>query len=177
MEPIALALALAEFAPSIIKWVTGNEKAAQAAEAVVDVAKKVTGAETGEGALEALKANPDLVLQFKAKLLDASVEIEKAHLADTADARKMQVAALQQDDLFSKRFVYFFSAAWSVYAMVYIMDVTMGRIPKDNVQIVYTVLGFLLGTAIASIFNFFLGTTMRNSKKDDTMNVLSTLLK
>ena len=115
MEPITLALALAEFAPSIIKWVTGNEKAAKAAETVVDVAKKVTGAETGEGALEALKANPDLVFQFKAKLLDASTEIEKAYLADTADARKMQVAALQQDDLFSKRFVYFFSAAWSVF--------------------------------------------------------------
>ena len=177
MEPITLALALAEFAPSIIKWVTGNEKAAKAAETVVDVAKKVTGAETGEGALEALKANPDLVFQFKAKLLDASVEIEKAYLADASDARKMQIAALQQDDLFSKRFIYFFSATWSLFAMIYIVIVTMGNIPEKNVQIVYTVLGFLLGTAIASIFNFFLGTTVRNSKKDDTMNALSTLLK
>ena len=36
-----------------------------------------------------------------------------------------------------------------------------------------TILGFLIGTAIAGIFNFFLGTTFRSQKKDETISTLA----
>lgn len=101
------------------------------------------------------------------------LEETKAYLADTQSARHMQEVALQQDDLFSKRFVYWFSAGWSAFAMVFMLFVTFGSIEKDNVRFADTILGFLLGTAIAGIFNFFLGTTYRSQKKDDTISILS----
>lgn len=97
---------------------------------------------------------------------------EKAYLADTDSARKMQVAALEQDDLFAKRFIYWFAIGWSVFSACFFLAVTFAAIPKDNVRVVDTILGFLLGTAIASIFNFFLGTNIRSGQKDNTIQSL-----
>ena len=109
--------------------------------------------------------------EIEAKRIDA--DLEKTYLADTDSARKMQVAALQQDDQFSKRFVYYFSAFWSVFGMVFMMVVTLVDIPKDNVNTVNVILGFLLGTAISSIFSFFLGTSRSSQTKDATIQTLA----
>lgn len=101
------------------------------------------------------------------------VELEKAHLADADSARKMQIAALQQDDVFSKRFIYIFAICWSLFAMVFFCLVTFAEVPEKNLRMADTILGFLIGTAIASVFNFFLGTTVSSRKKDDTISTLS----
>ena len=102
-----------------------------------------------------------------------SLDREKAHLADTDSARKMQIAALGQEDVFSKRFVYYFSMAWSVFAMAFMAVVTLCEIPDKNANSVNIILGFLLGTAVASIFSFFLGTTQQSKTKDATISALS----
>ena len=84
----------------------------------------------------------------------------------------MQASALQQDDLFAKRFIYWFAIGWSVFSMAFFLAITFVDIPKGNIRVVDTILGFLLGTAIASIFNFFLGTTVRSGQKDRTIQSL-----
>lgn len=109
--------------------------------------------------------------ELEAKRIDG--EIEKAYLADTDSARKMQIAALQQDDLFSKRFIYFFSIGWSVFAMAFMAVVTLCDIPEKNASTVSTIMGFLLGTAVSGIFNFFLGTSRSSQKKDAAIANLS----
>lgn len=98
---------------------------------------------------------------------------DTAYLGDTQDARHMQVASLQQDDLFAKRFIYWFAICWSVFAMAFMLIATLVKIPAGNANTVNIILGFLLGTAIASIFNFFLGTTIRSGQKDNTIKSLS----
>lgn len=121
----------------------------------------------------------DLVTTDKERLAaenemeELGVRREEAYLGDRQDARRMQGAALRQDDLFSKRFVYFFATAWSIFAMAFMLVVTLCDIPEQNHRMVDTILGFLLGTAIAGIFNFFLGTTYRSQKKDDTISTLA----
>lgn len=107
------------------------------------------------------------------ELENIGLKHEEALLADRDSARKMQIAALGQDDLFSKRFIYVFAAGWSIFAMVFFCLVTFAEIPETNVRIADTILGFLIGTAIASIFNFFLGTTHRSQKKDDAIQALA----
>ena len=109
----------------------------------------------------------------QAEMERLGIQREQAYLADTDSARKMQIAALQQDDRFSKRFIYVFAIAWSLFAMVFFCLVTFATIPEKNVRLADTIIGFLIGTAIASIFNFFLGTTFRSQKKDDTINQLA----
>jgi lipopolysaccharide export LptBFGC system permease protein LptF len=109
--------------------------------------------------------------EIEMRRIDA--DVYKAELADTDSARKMQVAALQQDDVFSKRFVYYFSIAWSLFAMAFMGVVTLMDIPDKNASTVSTILGFLLGTAVASIFSFFLGTSRSSQNKDATIAHLS----
>ncbi len=82
-------------------------------------------------------------------------KIEQAN-KNTADARAMQVAALQQDDKFSKRFVLYLATFWSLTAVVYIFLITFTNIPELNIRFADTILGFLLGTVVATILNFFL---------------------
>lgn len=92
---------------------------------------------------------------------------------DRESARSMQMAALAQDDIFSKRFTFYFIGAWSLFAMAFIGVTTLSTIPEANMRIVDTTQGFLLGTAIAACFNFLLGTTSRSGKKDETINKLA----
>ena len=112
-------------------------------------------------------------LSAELELKKLGLDETKAYLADTDSARKMQIAALAQDDLFSKRFVYFFIMGWSAFAMLFMCVVTLVEIPQENTSTVSTILGFLLGTAVASIFSFLLGTSRSSQKKDSTIQSLA----
>ena len=97
-------------------------------------------------------------------------EIEKAYLQDVASARTMQVAALQQEDKFAKRFIYYLAIGWSVATAAYIGFITFGVVPEDNVRFADTILGFMLGTLISQIINFFYGSSRSSQMKDETIN-------
>jgi uncharacterized membrane protein YwzB len=163
MDPITLSLL--SIAPQLVKWISGNDKAEQVTSIAVGLAKKVAGIEDAPAAIAAIQADPKLAAEFADKLSEREAVLDKAYLADTADARAMQVAALQQDDLFSKRFIYFFSAAWSLYAMIYMMWVTFGNVANENLANI--ILGFLLGTAVSAIFGFFYGSTKKSQERSD----------
>lgn len=74
----------------------------------------------------------------------------------------MQVQALSQNDVFSKLFIYYFAAFWSVFAVIYIGCITFVPIPPDSVRFADTILGFILGTVIATIIYFFFGSSSGN---------------
>lgn len=112
-------------------------------------------------------------LAAEAEMERIGLEREQAYLQDTQNARQMQVAALQHDDVFSKRFIYWFAIVWSLFAMTFMLTVTLADIPEPNQRMVDTILGFLLGTAIAGIFNFFLGTSVSSRHKDTTISNLA----
>lgn len=95
MDPITIAMGLAQFAPTIVKWISGSDKAAEAAATVVGIAQEVTGKGNGAEAFQAMKADPALVLQFRERLAGQEAELDKAFLADRADARRRDVALAQ----------------------------------------------------------------------------------
>ena len=102
MDPISIAFGLAQFAPQIIKWITGSDKAAEAAGQVVDIAETITG-RTGPAALDALKADPALVLQFRQAVMASEADLDKAYLADQyASPKSYQSAADAQAFLASE---------------------------------------------------------------------------
>ena len=96
-----------------------------------------------------------------------SAELEIAYLKDVQSARDMQVTALNQEDEFSKRFIYYFSLIWSLSAITYIGAITFLTVPEDNVRFADTILGMLMGTLIAQIMNFFYGSSRSSQTKDD----------
>lgn len=166
MDPITLAMGLAQFAPGIIKLLTGSDKAADVADKVISVAQAVTGAPDGSTALATIKSDPDKLLAFQQAMATEQIGLEKAYLVDRQDARGMQEVALGQNDLFSKRYVYYFMSAWSLFSMIYITLVTFfppsTEAGKSNAA---TVLGFLLGTAVATMFAFLMGSTDGGKEK------------
>ena len=92
---------------------------------------------------------------------------------DRANARSMQAAALNQNDLFSKRFVYYFATFWSIASALYIAFITFGEIPEANVRFADTILGFLLGTIVATIVQFFFGSSDSSKQKDGALESLA----
>lgn len=91
MEPVSLALALAQFAPSLIKFFTGSDKAAVVAGKVIDIAKTVTGTPSGEAALDVLKVDPAKVLEFQQAAMLNDADLTKAFLADVQSARARDI--------------------------------------------------------------------------------------
>lgn len=88
---IETAIALAQFAPSILRFFGVGEKPVAVAERVVNLAQTITGAKSPQEALDALRANAGLAQQFNLAVLAADTELEKAALADRQDARHRDV--------------------------------------------------------------------------------------
>ena len=123
-----------------------------------------------------VELKPDMTAEELKAVSEAASKHEEFQIAqanaNTANARAMQVTALQQGDVFSKRFVMFLATGWSVFTMLYIACITFMNIPKDNLRFADLVLGFLLGTIVATIINFFFGTSASSSNKNDTITEL-----
>jgi hypothetical protein len=88
-------------------------------------------------------------------------------LKNMQGARAMQEKAMDSDDPLVRRFVYYFVSFWSVLSATYIGFITFGEIPESNIRFADTILGFVLGTMVASMFQFLLGSSLGSRKKDD----------
>lgn len=125
---------------------------------------KVFGVESEEALQEAIQgATPEQLLQLKS--LD--LEYQKLLADDSKSARNMQIAALAQEDIVSKRFIYFFASVWSIFSIAYVTSITFLNVPQDNTRFADTVLGFLLGTIIATMIQYFYGSSMGSKLKDE----------
>ena len=87
-------------------------------------------------------------------------------LKNMQGARDMQLKAMESDDPLVRRFVYYFVSFWSVLSATYIGCITFGEIPEDNIRFADTILGFVLGTMVASMFQFLLGSSLGSRAKD-----------
>jgi hypothetical protein len=110
--------------------------------------------------------SPETIANWKLAAQQHEKELLQMAYGDTANARNMQVEALRQDDVFAKRFIYVFATFWSIFAASYIGFITFGHIPEDNQRFADTILGFLLGTVVATILQFFFGSSMGSKEKD-----------
>ena len=90
----AAALGLAQFAPSIARWL-GGENAEKIASTVVDLGKKITGVDDSLIMIQALKENPALVIDFQRATIQLESELEYMYLADRQNARARDVSMTQ----------------------------------------------------------------------------------
>ena len=173
MDPISIAIGLAKLTgldETIGNWI-GGDNGEQVVSKVIDIAQTVTGAKKPEDALTAIQTNPTKLLAFKQALSKQEHELKKLAFKDRADARTMQTTALQNTDVFSKRFIYYFAVAWSVFAFAYLAMITFTTIPEANVRFADTVLGFLLGTVLAGMFSFFYGSSAGNERRSEQQDL------
>jgi hypothetical protein len=170
MDPISIAMGLAQFAPGIIKWITGSDKAAEAASTVVSIAETVTGKQ-GADALDAIKADPSLVMQFRTAVMANESDLDKAYLADRSDARKRDAGFIQAGTRNYRADVMFLLAVMVIYGLVWLI----WKDPAINeyVKGIFTlVLGRFLGY-LDNIYSFEFGSTRASKTKDVTIENLS----
>jgi hypothetical protein len=133
------------------------------AQAVVDKGVDYVSEKTG------VKLAPDMPVEDLSVLREQEFKWAELEQKDRDGARHMQEVALAQDDVFSKRFIYYLAAFWSIFAVVYICAITFLTIPETSVRFADTILGFLLGTIVATILQFFFGSSKSSKDKTDAM--------
>lgn len=77
MDPITIAMGLSQFVPQLAKWITGSDKAEAVAQKAIDIAQAVTGKQSGDEAVTALRADPALVLQYRQAVLAQEVSFQQ----------------------------------------------------------------------------------------------------
>jgi lipopolysaccharide export LptBFGC system permease protein LptF len=104
-------------------------------------------------------------IQQESKQLEA--DIQESYLKDTQDARAMQVAALSQEDKFSKRFVYIFAIGLSAATFILVGMLMFVEIPEHNRSIVDMAIGALVATGLIQVIQFFFGSSKGSKDKAD----------
>jgi hypothetical protein len=157
---------MAPFIAGVVSMLIQNNLP-KVAQAVVDKGMEYVEEKTG------IKLEPNMSAEKIAELRVSAIKHEEFRIEqdnkNTANARDLQKVALQQDDLFSKRFLYYLTSFWSAITALYIGFITFGTIPPDNIRFADTILGFLLGTVIATIMNYFLGSSKGSADKNDLL--------
>jgi hypothetical protein len=140
----------------------GGPMAGMAVKAIADR----LGCEPNETSVaHAIQADPAAAMKL------AEIDLKQFQLEneDRANARAMQIAALQQDSWFAKNFLYIFTSAWSLFAASYFAFVTFGDIPPSGTRFADTILGVLIGTVMTGFFNFFFGSSKGSRDKTEAM--------
>lgn len=112
------------------------------------------------------EATPEYNEKLKAEAMKHDEFMAEIDLKNMQGARAMQEKAMDSDDPLVRRFVYYFIGFWSLLSSLYIGFITFGSIPESNVRFADTILGFVLGTMVASMFQFLLGSSIGSRNKD-----------
>jgi hypothetical protein len=78
----------------------------------------------------------------------------------------------KMSDNFVKQFPIWLAICWSIASALYIGFITFGTIPSENVRFADTILGFLLGSVVATIINFYFGSSAGSKAKTEELNTL-----
>ncbi|TAK84355.1 MAG: hypothetical protein EPO20_14805 [Betaproteobacteria bacterium] len=166
MDPITIALSLAQFAPSILRYFGVGEKPVAMAERVVQIAQTVTGTQSPEAALAAMRENQQFAQQFNLAVLAADTELEKVYLADRANARARDVEVRKVNAGQNRR-----ADVMLICAFVAVIAIA-GLLSLGKVDGASAVGGFLLTIGgmfarnIGTAFDFEFGSSRGSKEKD-----------
>jgi len=80
-----------------------------------------------------------------------------------------EVAPADPSNNIAKNFIYQFAWFWSISSVVYFFSVTFFSMPEGARDFANIILGFLLGTAVATIISFFYGSSKSSKDKTEAM--------
>lgn len=159
-------LALAQFAPSILRFFGAGTKPAAVVEKVLQIAREVTDKPTPEAAAEAMKADPELARQYQIEILAADEELEKAALADVDDARKRDLEVRRMAGGRNTRAdLLVLGAVLILLACLVVLIFFRKDIPGEAVGIISTIAG-IAGACMRDAFQFEFGSSRGSKDKD-----------
>ena len=167
MDVISIAMALSQFAPSVVKWISGSDKAADAAYTIVGIAEAVTG-KSGADAVAAMQADPAAVLEFRAKLVAIEADLDRAYLADRADARARDIEIIKAGRNNTRADLMVAGAVAGLLGCLAALTVFKGDLPGEAVGIISTVAG-IFGACLKDAFQYEFGSSRGSAEKSELM--------
>lgn len=167
---------VAEFIPDLLRLFK-NDKAAEVAEKVGELAKKVTGKEEISEASEMIRADPEMAVKFKELILNNQLELEKLsiererlYVSDVQDARKYRDertfwlgVAVMLTFLITVILVLY--GAYGIVVGVVEIDAALFAAVSG---LIGTIVGYVAANAQA-VINYFFGSSHGSMMKSDEM--------
>lgn len=165
MEPISIALGLAQFAPSILRFFGVGEKPVAVAQKVVQIAQTITGAQTPEAALTSMRENAQFAQQFNLAVLAADTELEKAYIADRANARERDIEVRKLDGGQNRRADVMVVCDWlGLVACLVVLSMFRKDMPGEVVALLSTIAS-LFGLCLRDAHQFEFGSSRGSKEK------------
>ena len=172
MDPVSIALALAQFAPSIMRFLGAGNSSVDTAQKVVDMAQGLTGAKTPEAALQAIRANAELAQAFNLAVLGADKELELAFLADRQSARQRDIAYVNAGRTNKRADLMVLFDVIGLIACLAVLTFFRKEIPGEVVGLLSTIAG-IFGLCLRDAHQFEFGSARSSRDKDSVINQLS----
>lgn len=167
---VSAALALAQFAPSIAKWIGGSQ-AEQVAEKIVGIGKEVTGSNDHWGMIQLLKSNPDMVVQLQNSLIEFESEMEISLLQDRQSARLRDMEFIQNGRQNIRADIMVVCAAGGLVSCLASIACYSDHLPGEAVGIISTIAG-IFGSCLKDAYAFEFGSSRSSKIKDSTFAAL-----
>ena len=165
MDPVTVALGLAQIAPSLMRFFGLGEKPTAVVEQVIDIAKTVTGVNDAEAALRVLHDDPDKAHEFRMAVLANDAELEAAYLADRKDARARDVALHQAGYTNRRADLMVIADVIGLVACLVVLALFRKDIPGEVVTILTTIAS-LFGLCLRDAHQFEFGSSRGSREKD-----------
>lgn len=110
-----------------------------------------------------------LDLEDKQKQADMAIKETELILKDTENARAMQIAALGQEDKFSKRFIYYLASFVVIAAVAFGIMLFFVFVPKENQRMVEMFADVFLFAGALTVLNFFFSSTVSSRKNSEVL--------
>lgn len=120
--------------------------------------------------------NQSALLAYRQQEDANDLERERMLHADRANARTTQTEATKNDDIFVRRFIYFYASGLTLLTFAFIFYASFfHQYPdaKDASRIIDTVLGFLLGVTLSAIIQYFFGSSAGSKSKEEKIKNLT----
>lgn len=164
MDPVTVAMGLAQFAPSVIKWLTGSKDAEKVARDVVGVAQTVTGAASPQEALQRIQSDQAAQIAFRDKLMEREAELDKAYLVDVQSARARDVELRKAGDN-SRADRMIIGDIVGLVVCLAVLIFFRKDLPGEVVGIVSTIAG-IFGACLRDAHQFEFGSSRGSKEKD-----------
>jgi hypothetical protein len=164
---LAAAMGLAEFAPGIVRWLSGDDAASVASD-IVDAARRVTGKEDPAEWAEHLRLDPLALIQFQKDMLCIENEREFAQVKDRQNARERDVAFVQSGIRNYRADIMVIAAAAGMIMCLGSLAYFADNLPGEAVGIISTIAG-IFGACLKDAYAFEFGSSRGSKEKDSTV--------
>lgn len=169
MHPLMpIVLGLAQYAPTLIRFLGAGDASAAVLDQVVTVAREVTGGTSPDDALKRIQSEPAVAAEFQRRMLELDTQLERDHLVDRQDARKRDMAMLQagQHNRRADWMVAF--DAFGLVVCLLVLGLWRRDLPAEVVTLVSTIAG-IFGLCLRDAHQFEFGSSRGSREKDSLM--------